>query len=160
MQTRITVVVPTYRRPALLHNCIQALANQRFDKEAYEVIIVSDGPDELTQQAVAQWVNKNVAVIRCISLCISLPDKKGPAAARNAGWQQANGVMVAFTDDDCLPDPLWLDAIWGAYRHDSEGSGYATANRLCTQHTGAGDSRICYRQLCLYKRSAAKSARL
>lgn len=116
MQKLITVVVPTYRRPALLHNCVQALASQRFDKEAYEVIIVSDGPDELTQQAVAQWADKNVVAVRCISL----PEKKGPAAARNAGWQQANGVMVAFTDDDCLPDPLWLEAIWGAYRHEHE----------------------------------------
>ena len=116
MKILITVVVPTYRRPALLQKCITALASQRFDKEAYEVIIVTDGPDELTQQAVAQWTNKNVAAVRCISL----PEKKGPAAARNAGWEQANGVMVAFTDDDCLPDPLWLDAIWGAYCHEDE----------------------------------------
>lgn len=32
----------------------------------------------------------------------------GPAAARNAGWTAAHGEIVAFTDDDCKPDPHWL----------------------------------------------------
>jgi GT2 family glycosyltransferase len=34
----------------------------------------------------------------------------GPAAARNAGWRAARGAAVAFTDDDCVPDPGWLAA--------------------------------------------------
>jgi glycosyltransferase involved in cell wall biosynthesis len=35
----------------------------------------------------------------------------GPAAARNAGWRVARGALVAFTDDDCIPDPGWVRAI-------------------------------------------------
>jgi hypothetical protein len=34
--------------------------------------------------------------------------KSGPAAARNAGWRHAHGEFIAFTDDDCLPQPAWL----------------------------------------------------
>ena len=34
----------------------------------------------------------------------------GPAAARNAGWRAAHGPIIAFTDDDCIPDPGWLKA--------------------------------------------------
>ena len=48
----------------------------------------------------------------------------GPASARNAGWRRAKGELIAFTDDDCLPNPDWLscglaaidthvDAAWG-----------------------------------------------
>jgi glycosyltransferase involved in cell wall biosynthesis len=33
---------------------------------------------------------------------------QGPAAARNQGWQAAGGEIVAFTDDDCIPDPNWI----------------------------------------------------
>jgi GT2 family glycosyltransferase len=33
---------------------------------------------------------------------------RGPAAARNAGAERAAGTYLAFTDDDCAPDPLWL----------------------------------------------------
>lgn len=33
---------------------------------------------------------------------------QGPAAARNLGWQNARGQIIAFTDDDTIPDPNWL----------------------------------------------------
>lgn len=35
----------------------------------------------------------------------------GPAAARNAGWQQAQTELVAFLDSDTVPGPGWLDAV-------------------------------------------------
>ena len=35
----------------------------------------------------------------------------GPAGARNLGAENATGDILAFTDDDCVPDPDWLDAI-------------------------------------------------
>ena len=48
----------------------------------------------------------------------------GPAAARNRGWQAARAAIIAFTDDDTVPDADWLrngllafdddaDALWG-----------------------------------------------
>ncbi len=37
-------------------------------------------------------------------------DKPGPAAARNAGWRFAHGDIVAFTDDDCIPEAGWIGA--------------------------------------------------
>ncbi len=37
-------------------------------------------------------------------------ERRGPAAARNLGWRAGFGVFVAFTDDDCVPDPHWLRA--------------------------------------------------
>lgn len=37
------------------------------------------------------------------------PAKTGPAAARNQGWKAAQGRIIAFTDDDCLPEPDWLE---------------------------------------------------
>ena len=35
---------------------------------------------------------------------------QGPAAARNAGWRAACGEIVAFTDDDCIPEADWLSS--------------------------------------------------
>jgi GT2 family glycosyltransferase len=35
----------------------------------------------------------------------------GPAAARNRGAGDANGTIILFTDDDCVPMPDWLDAM-------------------------------------------------
>ncbi|MBC7810860.1 MAG: glycosyltransferase, partial [Burkholderiales bacterium] len=39
------------------------------------------------------------------------PDNHGPGAARNAGADAAHGDFLAFVDDDCRPDPLWLHEL-------------------------------------------------
>lgn len=36
------------------------------------------------------------------------PISRGAATARNRGWQAARGRIVAFTNDECLPQPTWL----------------------------------------------------
>jgi len=38
----------------------------------------------------------------------SLRERRGPAAARNAGWRLATADIIAFTDDDTVPTPTWL----------------------------------------------------
>ena len=103
----ITVVVPTYRRPQLLNRCIQALLAQRFDKNVFEIIVVSDGPDADTQNLLNNWAGYDLPVLKFMPL----PQKRGPAAARNHGWQNASGDIIAFTDDDCIPDSHWLSEV-------------------------------------------------
>jgi cellulose synthase/poly-beta-1,6-N-acetylglucosamine synthase-like glycosyltransferase len=46
---------------------------------------------------------------------VAVSGAHGPAAARNAGWRAARGAIVAFTDDDCIPDPGWLRAGVSAF---------------------------------------------
>ncbi len=66
MSISVSVVVPTYRRPQLLSRCLYALANQSFSSAHYEIIVVSDGPDEQTEEAAIAY-NEPVA-LRFISL--------------------------------------------------------------------------------------------
>jgi glycosyltransferase involved in cell wall biosynthesis len=108
---KISVVIPTYRRPELLLKCLRALITQKFERDNYEIIVVSDGPDELTTQLYKKWIRRKIQLIHFYSL----PEKKGPAAARNYGWLQAKGELIAFTDDDCIPDRYWLQRFWEAY---------------------------------------------
>lgn len=117
MSIEISVVIPTYQRPSLLIKCLQQLAEQNFQKEKYEVIVVSDGPDNDTKSAVY-----------CLSqqefyfnlYCYSLPEKKGPAAARNIGAAYAKGELLVFTDDDCLPGKEWLSSYYKTYKEIAE----------------------------------------
>lgn len=116
MQICISVVVPTFQRPQLLINCLRNLCRQTLNNEKYEVIIVSDGPDMMAKQIVAEYSACSSINIKFLSL----PIKKGPAAARNLGWQNARGILIAFTDDDCLPDKKWLENICEHYRNETE----------------------------------------
>lgn len=108
----MSVVIPTYRRPKLLLNCLNALLAQVFQPETFEIIVVSDGPDKPTETMLAYWNTRNLPKIRYFHTS----EKKGPAAARNYGWLNARGKLVAFTDDDCLPDKNWLQAFYTHYR--------------------------------------------
>jgi glycosyltransferase involved in cell wall biosynthesis len=114
MSIRISVVIPTYNRPALLRNCLIALTNQSIEKSVYEVLVVSDGYDTATEEAV-NTLAKQFPFIQYLHL----PQKKGPAAARNWGWKEAQAPLVAFTDDDTLPDVHWLSAYCEAYRNET-----------------------------------------
>ena len=103
----VSVVIPTYQRATLLTRCLDALVRQKFDKDQYEIIVVSDGPDAQTEKIVDSLAKYQEPKLRYIPL----PQKKGPAAARNYGWLNAKGRIIAFTDDDCVPDANWLNQI-------------------------------------------------
>lgn len=108
---KISVVIPTYQRPALLLRCFEALLAQNFTKDDYEIIVVSDGEDPATSRALASQQLEKFPVVEYYAL----PVKAGPAAARNFGLMLARGELVVFTDDDCIPGTAWLAAMWSAY---------------------------------------------
>lgn len=118
---KISVVVPTYRRPALLHRCLQALLIQDCFYP-YEIIVADDAGEEAALREVEAVMISSGS--RAPIRYVPVKEKHGPAAARNQGWKAAQGEIVAFTDDDCIPAPDWLRhgiesfsgdviAVWG-----------------------------------------------
>jgi len=101
---RVSVVVPTYRRPDLLRRCLAALGAQDLPATDYEVIVADDAADAATRELVEAEGARCGAAFRYVPVT----GRHGPAAARNAGWRAARGAIVAFTDDDTLPAPDWL----------------------------------------------------
>src|SRR4051794_40410455 len=98
---RATIVVPTYRRPELLDRCLAALAAQDFPAESFELIVADDAASEATRRQVEGFAAGARPAIRYLAVI----GRHGPAAARNVGWRAARGEVVAFTDDDCIPEP-------------------------------------------------------
>lgn len=107
MDIKISVVIPTFNRPKLLTKCLDALLAQSILQSDFEVIVVSDGPDKETLIELMPWFKRKKLNLRYHQTS----QKKGPAAARNLGWLKAKAPIVAFTDDDCLPDKNWLSAF-------------------------------------------------
>ncbi len=111
---RVSVVVPTYRRPQLLAKCLDALVAQEFAPTDFEILIADDANDVTTKQKVAEISAKSRPGIAYLAVT----GVHGPAAARNVGWRAARGDIVAFTDDDCIPDPGWLATGVAAFSPD------------------------------------------
>jgi len=70
---------------------------------AYEIIVADDAASNETRQLVERW-HRDGVVVRYVAV----HGNHGPAAARNQGWRAANAPIIAFTDDDCVPDSRWL----------------------------------------------------
>lgn len=110
---RVSVVVPTYNRSDLLNRCLAALLAQDFDAADFEIVVADDAASEETRQIVDWWMALPAAGAGGGRECpeiryVPVIGSHGPAAARNTGWRAAKGQIIAFTDDDCVPDAHWL----------------------------------------------------
>jgi GT2 family glycosyltransferase len=100
-----SVVVASHARPLRLRWLLNALEEQTFD--AFEVVVVHDY-DAVTA---ARILDDHPLAPRHIAIS---PGTGSPARQRNLGWRDARAPLVAFTDDDCRPEPGWLEALVAA----------------------------------------------
>lgn len=121
MRPNISVVVPTFQRPELLERCLGHLLKQSLAAEDYEIIVADDEASLRTKQLVAEIASQTPISLRYVPVL----GKHGPAAARNAGARAAalESRIVAFTDDDCIPDRDWLKAALAVLSPYVDGSG-------------------------------------
>lgn len=112
MSVMVAVVIPTYRRPELLRRCLMALLQQSMPKDQYQIIVVDDAPSEDTRAVVGEVAQASGGqpVLRYMRSA----GTRGPAGARNRGWRVTDAPLIAFTDDDTVPDPDWLLQGWQA----------------------------------------------
>jgi len=91
-----SVIVVSRGRPRHLARCLTGLGQS--DHPAFEVVVVADPAG---CAAVAR--HPLGAAIKLVGF-----ERANIAAARNAGIVQAAGAVVAFLDDDAVPEPTWL----------------------------------------------------
>ena len=84
----VSVVVPTHGRPASLARLLASLPPEP------EVVVVDDGSPTDDVVDVVAGAGRPVRLLR--------QERRGPAAARNAGWRAASGDRIVFVDDDCV----------------------------------------------------------
>lgn len=101
---RLSVVIATDGRADLLCRCLEALFAQTLDPQAFEVIVVDDGRDAEIEVIVDSFKARTGPVVRQVR-----PRQGGPAVGRNAGWRAAYAKVIAFTEDDTVPVPDWLE---------------------------------------------------
>lgn len=118
---KISVVISTLHRAAGLRMTLDALRFQRHHD--FEVVVV-EGPSDVGWGKLAsdqhQWVRR----VRC--------EDENLARSRNLGVAAASGEIVAFIDDDAVPEPHWLAELALAYDDER----IAGAGGTVLDHTG------------------------
>jgi len=102
----VAVVIPTRgRRETRLAFALEALARQTLERDRFEVVVVRD-PDAPGPFATPP----DGLDVRFLPS----PEPGRAAANRNAGWLATSAPLIAFTDDDCRPEPRWLELLLAA----------------------------------------------
>lgn len=104
----VSIVIPTRDRPELVRRAIGSALEQTFT--ASEVIVVIDGPDDVTMQVLSAIKDPRLRIK-------ALPSSLGGAAARNVGVVAAKGRWIAFLDDDDEWLPTKLDTQLRTAQH-------------------------------------------
>jgi GT2 family glycosyltransferase len=87
-----TIVIPTHKRPDLLHNLLKSLSRQTA-AGSYDVVVVNDGSGGDLSHLEIEFSDIGLKVI-------DLPKSRGRAFARNQGVRSSAGELVIFVDDD------------------------------------------------------------
>lgn len=113
-RTPVTVVIATRDRPQLAEAALAA-ANTALRPGDSVILVDSASADPGALARVAR--ERGAVLVRC--------DQPGTSRARNRGWRAASTEIIAFTDDDCLPDRRWLDAAVETFDREP-GVGFVT----------------------------------
>ena len=100
----VSVVIPTFRRPAALRRTLNSLSAVSY-AGVYEIIVVDDGSEDSTANTI-ESVQREKPHLR---LRFCRQENSGVARARNHGAQVAEGEVLIFLDDDMLVEPDHLD---------------------------------------------------
>ena len=122
----ITVIVPTYRRPADLCRCLEALKAQK--RPADQVVVTVREDDSETNTFLCSY-HAGLLPLQIVTLTVP-----GVIAAMSAGLAQATGDIVALTDDDTAPYPDWLARIEAHFAADPKVGGVGGRDWQANDH--------------------------
>lgn len=135
MLPTFSIVINTLNRATLLGKTLDSLRWLRY-RGRFEVIVVNGPSTDHTQDVIDAWLPA-VRTARCGVANLSV--------SRNIGICMARGDIVAFIDDDAIPEPEWLEQLARAYDSPDVGAAgglvfdqtgysyqyeYSSANRL------------------------------
>ncbi|WP_423391700.1 glycosyltransferase [Burkholderia sp. LMG 21824] len=98
MYPSISIVINTLNRGPVLQKTLESFRWLRYPGE-FEVIVVNGPSTDNSDEVIASWLPK-IRAGKCDFANLSI--------SRNVGICMAQGDIVAFIDDDAIPEPEWL----------------------------------------------------
>ena len=104
----VSVIIPARDAEPTLERTLTSICEQELDRP-FEVLVINDGSRDQTASIACRYAP--------LVSVIDLEHGGGPGAARNHGVTAARAPVLAFTDADCFPTPLWLARGLDALEH-------------------------------------------
>lgn len=96
----VSVIIPVRNNASGLETCLVAIRRQTYPAHDFEIIVVDNASTDDLERLKPLF--PEVRWLRS--------EGTGSFAARNVGLAAAKGEILAFTDSDCIPEPVWLAA--------------------------------------------------
>lgn len=106
MDTRVSVLIATRRRPQLLRETLRSLA--RASGSGRVEVVVADNADDGETARVCEEAGRHLALARVVE------PAPGKNAALNRAVARSTGDLLLFTDDDVEVDAGWIEAMAAA----------------------------------------------
>lgn len=119
----VTVLIPAYNEASCIRATVQNKLDQIYPSEKLQIIVVSDGSDDGTDDIVREFQSRSVQLLR-------REGREGKAAALNAAVRHATGEIVIFSDANSLFSLGAVQSIVGNFS-DTE-VGYVTGSLAFT----------------------------
>jgi len=102
-----SIIIPVYNDAEDLNFVLQALENQIYPKDKYEVIVVDNGSTDNTISVAKQFES--------VKLLHENNYPASPYSCRNRGIEIAKGEYLIFLDASCIPVHDWLQSFKGSF---------------------------------------------
>lgn len=104
---KISVVIPAFNEEKYLPACLNSIKNQSF--KDFEIIVVDNNSTDQTSLIAYKYGAK---VVR--------EKRQGTSFAREKGFGEARGEIIARTDADATVPPYWLDLIFSSFSNNPQ----------------------------------------
>ena len=104
--TKISLIVCTRNRADGLPRFLEYVSALEPPSGGWELVLVDNGSTDATRQVIEDFARSATMPVRHVYAPVP-----GLARGRNAGLAAASGEVLAFTDDDCYPQPDYLRAL-------------------------------------------------
>ena len=110
-----------YSGERILFSCLHSLANQSYPSNKYEILIIDDESLDGSYDLLIDFLHnelKSQSNVRLIRI-----EHGGLSVARNFGIKSAIGEILAFIDQDAIPDKYWLEELKKPFLNGADFSG-------------------------------------
>lgn len=118
---KVSVVIPARNEGGEIELCLESLAAQTFRE--FETLVVDNGSTDDTE-----------AIARRYGCRVVHEPRPGPAFARQRGFDEARGEIIASTDADTVVPPDWLELIVRSFERNPDQVGVYGKIRLRERH--------------------------